>query len=89
MNRFYSWLIYKWKYDYDKSLLESYYITFSTEHGQRVLHHLLDSVYCTIYEGLDPIMMATLNGRRSLVHEILENIDQVERPNKHTITMEG
>jgi copper oxidase (laccase) domain-containing protein len=42
-------------------------------------------VYCTIYEGTDPIAAATHNGRRSLVQEILENIDLAEQPEKYQV----
>ena len=63
-------------------------MTFSTEQGRRVLKHLMDTIYCAIYEGSDPIALATLNGRRSVVHEILENIDVAERPNEYRIITE-
>ncbi len=85
MKTFTEWLTRKWSRKPDLQLAQSYLITFSTAHGRRVLEHLMNAVYCTIYEGSDPIKMAMHNGRRSLVHEILENIDLAEHPDKHEI----
>ena len=88
MKRIREWLVRKWSREPDPALLKSYLVCFSTEHGRRVLQHLVDGVYCTIYEGTDPIALAMHNGRRSLVHEILENIDIAEHPGKHEIKQE-
>lgn len=88
MKRFKEWLTWKWEKEPDPTLVRSYQVTFSTEHGRRVLQHLMDKVYCTIYEGSDPILMATHNGRRSLLHEILEDIDIAEHPGKYDIKLE-
>ena len=85
------WMKHKWNRQVDSdqtTLLESYYITFSTFHGQQVLNHLMDSVYCTTYEGRDPIEAALHNGRRSVVQEILENVDLVEHKDKRNIKVE-
>jgi len=49
---------------------------------------LLDAVYCTVYEGRDPIEAAMHTGRRSLVQEILENIDLAESPDKYRVRTE-
>ena len=85
MRRIREWLVRKWVGQPDPALLKSFLVTFSTEHGRRVLQHLVDKVYCSIYEGADPIALAMHNGRRSLVHEILENIDIAEHPGKYEV----
>jgi hypothetical protein len=61
---------------------QDYQATFGTPAGQRVMAHLMDNVYCTIYEGSDPTAAAIHQGRRSVVHEILEVLDAVENPDK-------
>lgn len=81
------WLGFKWA-PLDASLREDYRVTFNSIQGRRVLHHLMDTAYCLVYEGSDPIAMATLNGRRTLVHEILEVLDQAENPGKYSVTTE-
>jgi hypothetical protein len=82
--RFRHWLSRKWTRRLEPGLADSYRATFSTFHGERVLQHLLDGVYCQVYEGKDPIEAAHHNGRRSVVQEILENIELAEHPEKHT-----
>lgn len=86
-----NWLARRWSHRLDPSLAQSYQVAFSGFHGERVLHHLMDSIYCTVYQGTDPVELGTHNGRRSVVHEILENIDLAENPKKYeyqTITEE-
>ena len=83
MKRLADWLTRKWSREVRPNLGQDYLVTFSTEHGRRVLLHFLDAVYCTIYEGTDPIAAAMHAGRRSLVHEILQNIDAAESPGKY------
>jgi hypothetical protein len=61
---------------------QDYQMTFGSPAGQRVMAHLMDNVYCTIYEGSDPIMAAHHTGRRSVVHEMLEVMDAIENPRK-------
>jgi hypothetical protein len=85
--RFKTWLANKW-HGVDSDLVNSYLSTFNAPHGQRVLQHLLDSVYCTIYEGSDPIALAVHNGRRSVIHEILENIEIAENPARHAVSVQ-
>jgi hypothetical protein len=63
-------------------------VTFSTAQGQLVLQHLLDEVYCQTCPVQDPIALAMHNGRRSVVQEILENIDSANDPAKYTYTEE-
>ena len=72
----------------EPGLAEAYRLTFSGLHGEHVLAHLMDSIYCRPYEGHDPMEMAMHNGRRSVVHEILENIDLAERPDSYTVKEE-
>ena len=86
--RFLEWMFHKWQ-GADAQLVESYRVTFSGEHGTRVLQHLLDSVYCTIYEGNDPNEAVAHNARRSVVHEILANIDIAEHPERYRVSVES
>lgn len=80
MTRFIEWLSAKWSRETDPSLLQAYQVTFSTPQGRMVLKHLLDDVYCQTCPNMEPIALATHNGRRSVVQEILENIDRAEKP---------
>lgn len=82
------WLMRKWSRRIEPSLAEAYRLTFTGLHGEQVLAHLMDSIYCRPYEGHDPLELAMHNGRRSVIHEILENIDLAERPESYTITQE-
>lgn len=76
------WLRHKWV-GVDPTLLKSYHSTFiGNPQGAQVLQHLLDSVYCTVYEGTDPNAALAHNARRSVVHEILVNLDVAEHPEK-------
>lgn len=88
MRRFSQWLAQKWSRREDPTLAQAYRATFGSFDGQRVLRHLVDNVYATIYEGRDPIEMAIHNGRRSMVHEILETLDMAEQPEKYQVRME-
>lgn len=81
-----AWLQRKWSHALDPSLAESYRIVFGGLHGERVLQHLLDQVYCTVYEGHDPVELAKHAGRRSVVHELLENLDMAEQPDKYRVS---
>jgi hypothetical protein len=84
LNRIRAWLIQKWGGGISQALAQDYAMTFSTGPGHRVLRHLVDSVYCTVYEGVDPVAATALNARRSVVHEILYNIDVGENPAKYS-----
>lgn len=66
-------------------LAASYTRAFHNVDGQRVLQHLLDSVYCTVYEGVDPQGAFAHNARRSVIQEILENIDRGENPDRYVV----
>jgi hypothetical protein len=85
------WFRHRWL-PIDQVLLEdyrdSYRITFNGPHGQKVLQHLLDTVYCQVYEGYDPIQAVAHNARRSVIHEILINIDYAEHKEKYTPPVE-
>lgn len=83
--RFREWLTRKWQRSLDPMLAESYRVTFGGLHGQRVLHHLIDGVYATVCPSQDPIALAVHNGRRSVVQEILENLDAAESPQKYQV----
>ncbi len=88
MRRFTEWMGLKWTRKTEASLSEDCQVTFSTPHGRRYLKFMIDNIYASIYEGKDSIEMATHNGRRSVVHEILETIDMVENPGKYEISQE-
>jgi ribulose kinase len=90
MTRIFSeWLASKWQPGTDqKQLMQAYQVTFSTVQGQQVLQHLLDEVYCQTCPVHDPIALATHNGRRSVVHEMLENIDVAQNPKKYHLPKE-
>jgi hypothetical protein len=77
-----TWLARKWDRKAHSDLAQAYLITFSGP-GQQVLAHLMDEVYCTVYAGRDPLELAYHEGRRSVVQEILENIDMAERPDTY------
>lgn len=83
--RFTQWLMRKWQRQIDPGLLQDYQATYSTASGQRVLQHQLDQVYCTVYEGHDPIEAAFHNGRRSVIHDTLLNLDYAEQPDKYQV----
>lgn len=72
----------------DTTLAASYLHTFSSSHGRLVLNHLMDNVYCTVYEGTDPNGAVVHNARRSVVHEILQTLDAAENPLKHQVKVE-
>jgi hypothetical protein len=63
-------------------------MAFSTGPGQQVLKHLLDNVYCTVYEGTDPQAALVHNARRTVVQEILLNIDAGDSPDKYRVATE-
>jgi hypothetical protein len=81
--RLLDWLGLRWdKRPVSMDLAQDYKATFSTLAGQRVLRHLLDNIYCRTYEGTDVQMAAAHNYRRTVIQEILENIDRAEAIDK-------
>ena len=78
--RFLQWLDRKWQPVDQTGLREAYQVTFSTLYGQQVLQHLIDQSYATICESNHPIDLAAHNARRSVVHDILINIDVAAQP---------
>lgn len=82
------WLKRKWTRTSDDDLKQAYVACFSAYHGRVVLDHLLTNVYFTVYEGSDPVAGAVHQGRRSVVHEILELLDQAEHPEKYKVKVE-
>ncbi len=82
------WLERKWERKKEDDLRQAYLATFGTYHGKVVLDHLLTNIYMTIYEGKDPLEAAHHNGLRACVHQILENIDQGEHPEKYEVKTE-
>ena len=79
---FLKWFPWKWSSRVSADLIQSYRVTFSGPHGSRVLMDLCDRIYCTVYEGKDPIEAVIHNARRSVVQEIMELVDQAEHPQK-------
>ena len=86
--RFLQWLDRKWQPVEPSGLREAYQVTFSTLYGQQVLQHLIDQSYATICESNHPIDLAAHNARRSVVHDILINIDVASQPDKYTTPQE-
>ena len=82
------WLRRRWTRRIDQDLVHSYYVTFSTLDGQRVLSHLLDNVYFKVYEGCEPTIALVHNARRSIIQDILENIDAGEFPSKYNVPVQ-
>lgn len=66
----------RWLQQDPYSLQKAYLVTFSTPEGQMVLQDLVDRVYATVCYEQDKL--AAHNGRRSLVHEILQNIEHAK-----------
>lgn len=83
-----NWLPIKWRLRIDAHTLDAYAVVFQTAQGQLVLQHLLDTIYCQIYEGNDPLVLAFHNGQRTVVHNILENIDRATQPAKYIFVSE-
>jgi len=79
------WLRDKWsRGDVDAAqLANDYRATFTTQAGNRVLQHMISEIYSTILEpasveSQNPQALAGHNARRSVIHEILDNIDLAE-----------
>ena len=84
MSRLTDWLTRKWQPQDQQALLRAYLVTFSTPEGRQVLQHLLDRSYLTVCESTNPIDLAAHNGRRSVIHDLLINLDLAESPDKYT-----
>jgi len=82
---FRTWLSRKWQRQNPDELRQAYQITFGGLHGQVVLQHLMDTIYCQVYEGTDAQAALVFNARRSVVHEILYNVDVATRPDHYTV----
>lgn len=79
------WLTRKWQRETSPDLVEDYRAIFASVHGQRILQHWLDQIYCTVYEGTDVQQLWMHNARRAFVQEILEAIDLAEHPKKYDV----
>lgn len=74
----------------NQELIQAYVATFlGSPHGRVVLQHMIDATYATVCETFDPIALATHNGRRSVIDEILRNIDAGAFPQKYQLSMEA
>lgn len=69
-------------------IIRAYDECFSTQPGQTVLEHLVNNVYATVYEGDDPIGLAAHNGRRSVVQDILLNIEAAKNREANEVKVE-
>ena len=67
------------------TIRKAYQVTFNSLHGQLVLQHLFDTIYCQVYEGTDAQAALVFNARRSVIHEILYNVDVATRPDHYTV----
>jgi hypothetical protein len=74
------WYATKWQFS--PPIAQDFQAVFGSESGKRVMAWMMDNVYCTVYTGNDPIVAAHHTGRRSVVHEMLELLDQIENPRK-------
>ncbi len=81
-----AWFARRWQTQDADALRQAYHVTFSGQHGQQVLQHLLDSIYCQVYEGTDAQAALVFNARRAVIHEILYNLDVAQRPQYYGIT---
>jgi len=79
------WLTRKWQQP-SSDTLQAYHATFSSPDGQLVLAHLLDNIYFQAPVTTDPNTALVNNARRSVIQEILVNIDAGEHPNKYNTT---
>ncbi len=84
-DRFRRWIISKWQPRPPEELIAAHQRLFDSADGRVVLQHWLDKVYCTVYEGKDPVELGYHNGRRSVVQELLELIDQGAAPQKYAL----
>ena len=79
------WFARKWQRHDPDELRQAYQVTFNSLHGQMVLQHLFDTIYCQVYEGTDAQAALVFNARRSVIHEILYNVDVATRPDHYTV----
>lgn len=54
-------------------VLSAYQRLFTSPDGQVVMQHLLDNIFCLVYEGTDVQETVIHNARRTVVMEILQN----------------
>src|SRR5262245_44836500 len=80
------WLGRKWA-EPTPRIAEDFRAMFMTPSGQRALEHLISNVYCTTYEGSDPILMAHHNGMRTAVHDMLRMVDMAENPERYKLVV--
>lgn len=83
MTRVTDWLSRKWQTQEQTALLRAYQVTFSTPEGRQVLQHLIDQSYATVCDSNNPIDLAVHNGRRSVIHDLLINLDLADTPDKY------
>jgi len=79
------WLTFMWRPAVPRDIAQAYAITFNSFHGQIVLQHLLDNIYCRTSESSDPNVALAHDARRSVIQSILENIDIGQRPAKYVV----
>jgi hypothetical protein len=81
---FKKWLTARFSPQRDESILEAYRIIFNSPHGEILLNHWMDDVYCTVLpETATDIELATHNGRRSFIDDILRRLEMaMKKPNE-------
>jgi len=67
----------------EKELIDAFGQTFEAHAGRVVLNYLLDTYYCTVLVGREAIHLAEHSGQRSVVHDILQKLDQYREPQKY------
>lgn len=77
------WLGRLWRIDADEQARQRAYLIFLSPEGELVLNDLLDNVYCQVIPNPDPLEALALEARRTVVHEILENVDRAKNPMKY------
>lgn len=71
-----------------KRIAKAYHNTFTSIDGAMVLEHLVNNVYATVCDTHDPIALAAHNGRRSVVQDILLNVEAARHPEKAEVKVE-
>lgn len=74
-----NWLSRMWRAERNEAAVIDAYGRIPAE----VVLDLYDSVYCQVYTGKDLHECYAHNARRSVVHEMLLNIDRAQRPDKY------
>lgn len=83
------WLQHKWSQGEERELRYAYQRFAASLDGQLIIKDLIDNFYCTIYEGSDRRLADIHEGKRTIVHYILQRIDEAQRPDKYEVKEES